>query len=257
MGRSQDEKGADKANNIRRSQQRDRSALAKDIEANQKIIAKLNDEAAPIRAEVRKVEAEVGPIKYISKFIYGDQGADENSLERAVTWIIVLIVIVFDPLAVIMLLAAQMTFGWLREQKKAEGNSLTTESGDNIVVEPTVTEQEEIKQPLKFVDAGEHPADTFEHEHTQTQVPSETPLTALGGDITAPEPQPEQISELDKWNRMIEEAEKQLVEDSKLVQQVEVTPVEPIVEDTTSDESKKKTYMIKDLEGKIQIKNRD
>ena len=117
MGRSQDEKGADKANNIRRSQQRDRSSLAKDIEANQKLIAKLNDEAAPIRAEVRKVEAEVGPIKYIAAFVYGDN-PDANLLEKAVTWVIILIVIVFDPLAVIMLLAAQMTFGWLRQEKK-------------------------------------------------------------------------------------------------------------------------------------------
>jgi len=256
MGRSQDEKGADKAVSIRKNQSRDRVALAKDIEANQKLIATLNDQAAPIRAEVRKVEAEVGPIKYIAKFIYGEHGADENMLERAVTWIIILIVIVFDPLAVIMLLAAQMTFGWLREQKKAEGASIATESVRNIVVEPTVTEPEEIKQPLKFVDAGEHPADTFEHEHTQPKVPSETPLTALGGDITAPEPRPEHVSELDKWNRMIEQAEKQLVEDSKLVQQDNTTPVEPIIEDTTAEESKKKTYMIKDQEGKIQIKNR-
>jgi hypothetical protein len=257
MGRSTDEKGADKAVSVRRNQSRDRVALAKDIEANQKLIATLNDQAAPIRAEVRKVEAEVGPIKYIAKFIYGEHGADENMLERAVTWIIILIVIVFDPLAVIMLLAAQMTFGWLREQKKAEGDSLTTESERNIVVEPTVTTQDEIKQPLKFVDAGEHPADTFEHEHTQPEVPSETPLTALGGDITAPEPQPEHVSELDKWNRMIEQAEKQLVEDSKLVQQDDTTPVEPIVEAATAEESKKKTYMIKDQEGKIQIKSRE
>ena len=119
MARSSDEKGADKSNSIRKSQQRDRAALAKDIEANQKLIASLNDEAAPIRAEVRKVEAEVGPIKYIAKFIYGDQGADENFLEKAVTWIIILIVIVFDPLAVIMLLASQMTFQWQREQETA------------------------------------------------------------------------------------------------------------------------------------------
>ena len=120
MGRSTDEKGADKAVSVRKNQSRDRIALAKDIEANQKQIAKLNDEAAPIRAEVRKVEAEVGPIKYIAKFIYGEKGADENMLEKAVTWIIVLIVIVFDPLAVIMLLAAQMTFGWLRDKPKEE-----------------------------------------------------------------------------------------------------------------------------------------
>ena len=254
MGRSQDEKGAEKAVAIRKAQQKERGRIAQDIAESQKRIASLNEERAPIAAEVRKVEAEVGPIKYIAKFIYGEHGADENMLEKAVTWIIILIVIVFDPLAVIMLLAAQMTFGWLREQKKAEDDSLTTESDDNIVVEPTVIEQE----PLKSVDAGEHPADIVEHEHTQPEVPSETPLTALGGDITAPEPQPEQLSELEKWNRMIEQAEKQLVEDSKLVRQDEVTPVEPIVEDTaTAEESKKKTYMIKDQEGKIQIKNRD
>ena len=160
MGRSTDEKGADKANAIRKSQQRDRSALAKDIEANQKLIATLNDEAAPIRAEVRKVEAEVGPIKYIAAFIYGDN-PDANILEKAVTWVIIIIVSVFDPLAVILLLASQYSFQWFRKAKEedqehppyyvvdvdekptieeqAEGDSLTTESGDNIVEEATVT----------------------------------------------------------------------------------------------------------------------
>jgi hypothetical protein len=121
MGRSSDEKGADKAVAIRRAQQKERVRLQSEIAAEQKAIATLNEEAAPIRAEVRKVEAEVGPIKYIAKFIYGDQGADENSLERAVTWIIILIVIVFDPLAVIMLLAAQMTFGWNKKQEEDSG----------------------------------------------------------------------------------------------------------------------------------------
>jgi hypothetical protein len=120
MGRSQDEKGADKAVAIRRAQQKERARLLADITEAQKKITILNEERAPIAAEVRKVEAEVGPIKYIAKFIYGEQGADENSLERAVTWIIILIVIVFDPLAVIMLLAAQMTFGWMRELDKDE-----------------------------------------------------------------------------------------------------------------------------------------
>jgi hypothetical protein len=115
MGRSTDEKGADKANAVRKSQQRDRTALAKDIEANQRLIAKLNDEAAPVRAEIRKVEAEVGPIKYIAAFVYGDN-PDANLLEKAVTWVIIIIVSVFDPLAVIMLLAAQMTFGWRKEE---------------------------------------------------------------------------------------------------------------------------------------------
>ena len=116
MGRSTDEKGADKAVQIRRTQQKERARLLAEIETEQKKVTSLNEERAPIAAEIRKVEAEVGPIKYIAKFIYGEHGADENSLERAVTWIIILIVVVFDPLAVIMLLAAQMTYGWKKEE---------------------------------------------------------------------------------------------------------------------------------------------
>jgi len=164
MGRSTDEKGAEKAVAIRKAQQKDRGRITQEIAQSQKIIATLNSERAPIAAEVRKVEAEVGPIKYIAKFIYGDHGADENMLEKAVTWIIIMIVVVFDPLAVIMLLAAQMTFGWKKEEvepapvsindfvpqptefipkeESAEGNSLTTESKVNIVDEATVTEIE-------------------------------------------------------------------------------------------------------------------
>jgi hypothetical protein len=66
MGRSQDEKGADKAVAIRRAQQKERARLLADIAEAQKKITALNEERAPIAAEVRKVEAEVGPIKYIA-----------------------------------------------------------------------------------------------------------------------------------------------------------------------------------------------
>ena len=131
MGRSTDEKGADKAVAIRRSQAKDRRALGRDIEANQRIISTLNDEAAPIRAEVRKVEAEVGPIKYIAAFLYGVT-PDASMLEKAVTWIIITIVVVFDPLAVIMLLAAQMTFAW----RRAEGDWVHDKDGTIVGVTP-------------------------------------------------------------------------------------------------------------------------
>ena len=118
MGRSSDEKGADKAVSIRKAQSRDRSALAKDTEANQKLIATLNDQAAPIRAEVRKVEAEVGPIKYIAAFIYGE--TNEGLLEKAVTWVIIILIVVFDPMAVILLLASQVSFQNFRERENSK-----------------------------------------------------------------------------------------------------------------------------------------
>jgi hypothetical protein len=114
MARSTSEEGATKANNIRRAQQRERSALAREIETNQKQIAALNEESAPIRAEVRKVEAEVGPIKYIAALIYGDN-PDANLLERAVRWMIIMIVLVFDPLALALILAANKQFEWARQ----------------------------------------------------------------------------------------------------------------------------------------------
>lgn len=266
MARSTTEGGADKANAVRKSQQRDRASLAKSIEANQKLIATLNDEAAPIRAEIRKVEAEVGPIKYIAKFIYGEKGADENMLEKAVTWVIVLIVIVFDPLAVIMLLAAQMTFGWHKKNWLNDEEATPPYVADVTMPEPAETEyvsspwpfpvekEDTPETPVKLDDAGEHPKDTLEYEHTQeeVEVTSETPSTATGGDITAPEePVVEETteSELDKWNKMIEEAE---AEAQKEVAEREARKYHPIEEDP----SKKKTYMTKDPEGHIQVKTR-
>jgi hypothetical protein len=117
MARSTTEEGASRSNAIRKAQARDRSALAKNIEANQKLIAAINEEAAPIRAEIRKVEAEVGPIKYIAKFIYGE--TDKNLLEKAVIWVIIVIVLVFDPLAVILLLASQFSFQSFKEKEQS------------------------------------------------------------------------------------------------------------------------------------------
>jgi hypothetical protein len=113
MSRSTTESGADKAAQLRRSQAGERNRLLKEIDTEQKKIQTLNDERAPIAAEVRKVEAEVGPIKYIAALIYGDN-PEANVLEKAVRWVIILIVIVFDPLALTLLLAATKTLEWER-----------------------------------------------------------------------------------------------------------------------------------------------
>ncbi len=108
MSRSNDEKGADKAVQLRRSQAKERSRLQQEISTAQTEVSKLQGERAPIATELRKVEAEVGPIKYIASFIYGS--AEQSLLEKAVTWLIIIIVVVFDPLAVILLLASQYSF---------------------------------------------------------------------------------------------------------------------------------------------------
>lgn len=114
MARSTTEGGADKAVAIRRGQAKERARLQAEIAAEQKVISSQQELRAPIAAEVRKVEAEVGPIKYIAAFVYGD--TTESILEKAVTWVIILIVIVFDPLAVMLLLASQYSFALLRRK---------------------------------------------------------------------------------------------------------------------------------------------
>ena len=114
MGRSQDEKGADKAVAIRRGQAKERVRLQAEIASEQKTIGQLSEERAPLAAEFRKVESEVGPVKYIAALVYGDN-PDSNLLEKAVRLVIMMIVLVFDPLALTLILAANRQFEWARE----------------------------------------------------------------------------------------------------------------------------------------------
>ena len=267
MGRSSDEKGADKANAVRKSQQRDRQALAKDIEANQKIVVQLNDEAAPIRAEVRKVEAEVGPIKYIAAFLYGT-APNESMLEQAVTWIIILIVVVFDPLAVIMLLAAQMTFAWKKEQKEdvQEETSVASTQADEILTRGVANSDPSDNIPLttEFEVAEQKPAVEYQFvEEFQEEDPP--PLTADSTKQIVEEEVVEPPVPIEQWNAMIAEAEK-AAEESAMADRlakgetyIDGAGVETVLEPVYSEEdgSKKKTYMIKDPTGQIQVKNRD
>ena len=62
----------------------------------------------PLKGQVMKLESEVGPIRYIAEFVYGEE-ADRNLLEEAVRWVISTIIFVFDPLAVLLLIASQYT----------------------------------------------------------------------------------------------------------------------------------------------------
>ena len=143
MARSSDEKGAERAVQIRRNQTRERTKLQNEIAAAQKKIAAYNEERAPIAKDLRAVEAEVGPIKYIASLIYGEN-PDANILEKAVTWVIIIIVLVFDPLAVILLLASQYSFSWFRkEEETTEGDSPTSSESEDT---PTVTTDEPIPE---------------------------------------------------------------------------------------------------------------
>lgn len=170
MGRSTDEKGADKAVSIRRAQTKERNRLLAEIAAEQKKITSISEERAPIAAEVRKVEAEVGPIKYIAALVYGDN-PDTNLLERAVRWVIIILVVVFDPLAIMMVLAATESLKWERDRRlqpayEPDDGPLTDKQVEQLraTAEPELPTGETVTTSTLFKDPGEHPADSFDHE---------------------------------------------------------------------------------------------
>jgi hypothetical protein len=218
MARSNDERGADKAVALRRSQAKERSRLQQEIAAEQKTISALNDEAAPIRAEVRKVEAEVGPIKYIASFIYSDN-PDANVLEKAVTWVIIIIVIVFDPLAVILLLASQYSFQWFRKEREIA--ELQVIDSEPVVQEhkDTVTEEVEVEP--------------------DSALPADESITA---ELTPKDDSPDQFG-LEQWNKMIEEAEKAVT--TEAIKQEDKFPLNPFMgqQCKVDDEDGSKNYV--------------
>ena len=147
ISRTTEASGAERAITIRRNQQKDRNRILNDIGAAQTKIAKLNEERAPIAAEVRKVEAEVGPIKYIAALIY-DDAADTDTLERAVRIVTIMIVLVFDPLAVLLLIAANWNLrngrkeSWNDFFKKPPVEDFPEKTG--VDIEDKVSVQEEV-----------------------------------------------------------------------------------------------------------------
>ena len=81
----------------------------------------LKDEKFESEQAVRLVESEVGPIRYIAEFFTGTEDADASLLETAVSWLIMVIIFVFDPLAVLLLIASQYTFEQRRKERFPEG----------------------------------------------------------------------------------------------------------------------------------------
>ena len=126
IARTTDDKGTERAITIRRQQAKERSTLSKEIDTAQKKITALQEQKAPLASEVRKMEAEVGPIKYIAALIYGDH-PDQSILEAAVRWVIILIVVVFDPLALALILAANTSMAERKEELQPKKLTLEEE----------------------------------------------------------------------------------------------------------------------------------
>jgi hypothetical protein len=119
------------ANFIRTRQKRERASLDAEIKSATADIETIETDLIPLKTENLKLEAEVGPIKYVAELFYGS--GDNATIDKAVRMMIIVLIFVFDPLAILLIIAANMTF-----------LSLTNKQEDSIVdyvvvdeVEPT------------------------------------------------------------------------------------------------------------------------
>jgi hypothetical protein len=100
---------------VRESQREERQGLNDQIEDAYESIEILQTKLTPLQQEKLAIEVEVGPLKYIAELIYGDNA--EDHFDEAVRWVIILLIITFDPLAVVLLLAATQGFEERRKSK--------------------------------------------------------------------------------------------------------------------------------------------
>lgn len=136
MSRSSSTGGAERAVQLRKQQTKERAQIQTEITAAQTAIATFTEQRLPIASQLQKAAAEVGPLKYIAALIYGDNPS-EDVLEKSVRWVIILIVSVFDPLAIVLILAATKQLDWAAEDKKRAKEALVAVPSASVI-EPNI-----------------------------------------------------------------------------------------------------------------------
>jgi hypothetical protein len=91
---------------LRNSQKPERDSMSQTIDEATDKLSALMQEKSTITTEQRKIEVEVGPLKYIAQMIYGE--VNDDLMEKAVRYVIMTLIFVFDPLALLLLISANM-----------------------------------------------------------------------------------------------------------------------------------------------------
>jgi len=196
----------------------------------------LTEEKYALQAEYRKLEAEVGPIKYIAEFIYGE-AADNTMLEEAVRWVIIIIIFVFDPLAVLLLIASQYTFDFARGRNKdKEWKDYETARG-NMIARNEGPKPDTPKEEDKFEDVDQETLDkeaeadkTFENEVEQVaekimeedkeileqleDTPKEEPKKK---EVESSEESNEEPTDVEQWNKWVAAAEAEVAKEQGIM----------------------------------------
>lgn len=174
---------ADRALAVRRAQAPQRKQLRSDIDASQKKIDGFSEEKLKLTSQIRALQLEVGPIRYIAELFYGTDGNETTKVEAAVKMFTLLIVSTLDPLAIILLIAANHTL--LRRQNEKKEKSIQARQGNTINDGPPPIEGVDI-QIIPTVNTG--PADG-EKLNSSIAEPHESNSASVGSEV----PQIEEI----------------------------------------------------------------
>jgi predicted nucleic acid-binding Zn-ribbon protein len=205
---------------IRSQQRSERSRLNQEISSLQKEIEEINleiasikEERAPLAVELRKVEAEVGPLKYIAALVYGE--TTPALLEQAVIWVIIMLVVVFDPLALVLLLAAQHSLQIEFQARRKQKVIYTPPSNtiNPIQDEPTPSKPKE--KGIKF---------PFFKKKDQPTLPVEEKIVVEETPMLDQKPTDTEVNPVEMWNTMIKAAE----------EEAKSTPKAQTVDETTT-----------------------
>ena len=125
----------------RKKQEPERLALNKEITDASNLLSELMLEKNTLKIEQDKIDAEVGPLKYVAELIYGKNAQDH--FDEAVRLVIIVLVFVFDPLAVLLLISANISLTQFYEKR------LLTKQKKEVKI---VTELDEKKNDIKYKD---------------------------------------------------------------------------------------------------------
>ena len=114
----------------REKEQEERQQLNNIIKKSESEIDKLLDKKSEYQLEVKNFEVEVGPIKYIAALVYGDEA--KNYLDNTVRYVILLLIFVFDPLAVLLLISANQSYRKELEKNPPEEKGLPVNVGKTV-----------------------------------------------------------------------------------------------------------------------------
>ena len=245
IGRSTSTSAINRSITIRKQQDKERSVLIQSIEESQSRINELREELIPYKTQNRQLDAEVGPIKYIAALIYGEN-PDENLLEKAIRWVILLIVGVFDPLAVVMLIAANWSMRHRSESVSESGLGLV-QSIPHPITNLNPNAESNLEDSRIFNGFVQRTIITNDVNHVKSNLSKEFGLPIEEPKLEIPKAKQESMLEetrvKETWVEQLELEEPEIEQNAELVTKLDGAP-EPIFDSEHTTKSNQESSNI-------------